>query len=64
MPTYNVTVTRSLSVNVQVEATDGEKAIDIVNADSFPLPPRDEWDGNKDWTYWVEDSTGKMVAER
>ena len=56
--TYQVEVTRSISVTVTVSADSAEAALEQVSRRDFPLPPRDEWDGHKDWEYTVYDADG------
>lgn len=64
MTTFQVTVQRSISTTVEVEAEDADAAIDIVEKASFELPPRDQWDGHKDWIFTVTDDDGELLAER
>ena len=64
MPKFEVEVQHSISVTVTVEAADADAAHEIVNTRDYPLPPRDEWNGHKDWSYLVSDAeTGEELAE-
>jgi hypothetical protein len=59
---YTVSVTRSISVDIEVEADDPEEAIATVNDQNFELPPRDEWAGDDDWLFTVFDKEGNELA--
>jgi hypothetical protein len=63
MPTYTVTLTRSITVDVTVDADSPEEAATKANQHSFPLPPRDEWTGVKDWRFEVYDDNGGLLHE-
>lgn len=63
MPTYSVVVRRSIECTVDVEAASPEDAVELVSRADYRLPPRDEWDGIKDWAYFVYDD-GEEVYER
>lgn len=62
--TFTVTVTRSLSVDVEVEAESAEEAVGYVNRHDFRLPPRDEWEGLKDWSYAVYRGSDLIYEEQ
>ena len=61
--TFSVEVQRTISVEVAVQADSAEEAAQYVNRQSFELPPRDQWNGHKDWCYYVRDSAGELVHE-
>jgi hypothetical protein len=48
---YAVEISRTISTIVTVEADSAASAVERVNRTDFPLPPRDEWSGHKDWAY-------------
>lgn len=71
MAKVEVEVVRSFTCTVEVEVEDGlepedaaEAALDAVEKDSFELPPRDEWQGMKDWGFTVYDEDGEPLVER
>ncbi len=49
MQEFEVEVRRTISTRVTVTASSEQEAVDLVGRRDFPLPPRDEWDGHKDW---------------
>lgn len=61
---FTVEVTRSLSCTIEVNAESPSAALDQVSIASYPLPPRDEWQGHKDWSYVVYDKRGNVLEER
>lgn len=63
MTVYHVQVRRSLVCTVEVEAGSPAEAIKKVDNQDFDLPPRDEWDGQKDWQYEVYDANGDNVED-
>jgi hypothetical protein len=63
-PTWDVEVARTISTTVRVHAATAEDAAALVNRHDFPLPPRDEWTGHKDWRFRVYDKTGAEVYEQ
>ena len=63
MPKFTVSVNRSYSTEVEVEADSPEAAAEQVNRSDFPLPPLEEWSGNKDWILTVYDERGIEVHE-
>jgi hypothetical protein len=54
---------RSIECDVPIEANTPEEAAEQVNSTAFPLPPRHEWYGIKDWSYRVYDQGGNEVHE-
>jgi len=60
---FVVNVRRSIECDVRVEADTPEQAAEQVNTTTFPLPPREEWSGIKDWLYRVFDEDGTEVHE-
>jgi hypothetical protein len=62
MPKYDVEVTRSITCTVTVEAETPEAAHAMVNRRDFELPPRDEWQGHKDWEFVVYDQDGRELG--
>jgi hypothetical protein len=63
MPTWDVEASRTISTTVTVHAAAAEAAAALVNRHDFPLPPRDEWNGHKDWILRVYDQDGNEVYE-
>lgn len=63
MAKFTVTVNRSYSTQVDVEAETAEAAADLVSKREFPLPPLEEWSGNKDWIFTVHDEQGIEAYE-
>lgn len=63
MRTYDVEVARSISVTVPVRARSAAEAIEKAGQTGFPLPPRDEWAGGKDWSYVAYGPGGRRLAE-
>ena len=63
MPTFEVSVYRGYTTTVHVDAENGQAAIDLVNARDFPLPPIDQWHGQKDWLLRAFDADGEEVAD-
>lgn len=53
--TFIVTISRTMSIDVTVEADGADAAVTIVGRHDFPLPPREEWTGHKDWSYDVHE---------
>ena len=62
MATYEIEVTRSITATVKVEADSPRDAHAKVNRRDFELPPRDEWQGSKDWEYAVYDQDGHELG--
>jgi hypothetical protein len=62
MATYDVEVTRSITTTVTVEADSPRGAYAKVNRRDFELPPRDEWQGSKDWEFTVYDDAGRELG--
>lgn len=60
---YTVSVMRRISVDVEVDATDADDAYNKVSSTSFELPPRDEWNGHKDWEYLVINPDGNETDD-
>jgi hypothetical protein len=61
-----VTISRTISTDVKIDdpAITPRQAADTVSAVSYPLPPRDQWDGVKDWHVIVTDTaTGEELHE-
>jgi hypothetical protein len=63
LPQWEVEVLRTISTTVAVHATTAQAAAELVDRRDFPLPPRDEWSGHKDWTVRVYDQEGEEVYE-
>jgi hypothetical protein len=59
MPKFSVEVTRSITCTVDVEADNPEAAWAMVNRRDFDLPPRDQWQGSKDWEFAVYDDQSR-----
>jgi hypothetical protein len=64
MPSWEVEVSRTISTTVTVHAPTAENAAALVDRRDFPLPPRDEWTGHKDWLVRVYDQDGAEVYEQ
>jgi hypothetical protein len=64
MPEWEVEIARTISTTVTVHAATAEDAADLVGRHDFPLPPRDDWDGRKDWWLRVYDQDGAEVYEQ
>lgn len=63
-PVYDVTISHTIETTVQVEAATPEAAAERVNDRTYPLPPRAEWEGMKDWRIVVRDpATGDELHE-
>jgi hypothetical protein len=63
MPKYSVEVTRSITCTIEVEVMDGPAgAYNVVNDRDFALPPRDRWQGSKDWEFVVYDDQEREVG--
>ncbi len=62
MPKFTVSITHSISVDVDVEADTAEGAIDKARRADFPLPPREDWSGLKDWQFQVFNDKGDLIA--
>jgi hypothetical protein len=62
MTKYDVEVTRSITASVTVEADSPEAAYEMVSRRDFELPPRDEWQGHKDWEFAVYDQDGNELG--
>lgn len=63
MRKYQIEIRRTISTTVDVEAESASAAIDVVNKHDFPLPPRNEWDGMKDWEYAIVAVDGVTVED-
>lgn len=63
MKEYQVVVRRSIECTVPIIAHSSDQAAEIVSKASFELPPRDEWEGIKDWFYAVYDDSGDLILE-
>jgi hypothetical protein len=64
LPAWEVEASRTISTMVTVHAATAEAAAELVNRRDFPLPPRDEWSGHKDWVLRVYDPDGNEVHEQ
>lgn len=64
MARFTVTITRSHSTEVSVEADSPEAAAEIVNRHAYPLPALEEWSGHKDWIFTVYDEAGTEILEK
>lgn len=63
---FQVEVTRSITTTVEVEAGSAAEAAAKVSRADYPLPPRDEWYGHKDWSIDVvsdEEEDGQEEKE-
>jgi hypothetical protein len=64
MPEWEVEVARTISTTVTVHAATAEDAAELVDRRDFPLSPRDQWEGHKDWVLRVYDQDGTEVYEQ
>jgi hypothetical protein len=62
MPKYDVEVSHTITVTVPVQADSPAKAHETVSRRDFPLPPRDQWTGGKDWSYVVYGEDGTKLG--
>ena len=60
--TFEVEVTRSITATVGVQALSAQAAWSKVTDRDYPLPPRDEWTGSKDWQIVVYDPAGRELG--
>ena len=63
MPTFEIWVYRGYATAVSVDADNGQAAIELVNTRDFPLPPIEQWQGQKDWLLRAFDEHGDEVAD-
>lgn len=63
MAKFTVSVNRSYTTEIEIDAETAEVAAEQVNRRDFPLPPLAEWSGNKDWIFTVYDEDGVEVHE-
>jgi hypothetical protein len=61
MSKFQVTVVRSIEIQVEVEADDAKEALETVDSADFELPPRDLWQGHDDWFLTVSDADGREL---
>jgi hypothetical protein len=64
MPQWEVELSRTISTTVAVHAPTAAAAAELAERHDFPLPPRDEWSGHKDWAVRVYDQEGEEVYEQ
>lgn len=64
MPSWDVEIGRTISTTVTVHAATAQDAAELVARRDFPLPPRDQWEGHKDWWLRVFDQAGEEVYEQ
>lgn len=63
MPEFKVDVQRTIECSVKVLADTPQQAREIVNNKNFELPPRNEWYGQEDWEYRVNDHNGRTLID-
>lgn len=60
---FEVQLTRSVTVTVEIDADSAEQARDTAMAPDYPVPPIEEWHKQDDWVCQVFDQQGNQLID-